>query len=185
MTTATPTPRRRAALLAAVMAVLLAGCTGGGSATAPDGWTGIEREEFAFAIPPDWQVRVDEPEDVQTVGTAQVGDSIEAVDARVGNYEGTDVALAAQAALDVFRLSGPEDVETAEEEPVEVAGADEAVRFESTYAAEGAEERIRQWDVFASAEGSTRIVYLSLKAPESVFDEARMTSVLESLEIRL
>lgn len=53
------------------------------------------------------------------------------------------------------------------------------------YEAEGTDEPIRQWDVFASADGSTRIVYLSLKAPASIFDEAELTQILDTLEVRL
>ncbi|WP_370325457.1 hypothetical protein [Euzebya sp.] len=185
-----PDPRRparrvplTAVLVLVVLVTALAGCTGDDGAAAAD-LTAHERDEFTFGTPSGWEVRTDEPEEIEVVGTDQVGDSIEAVTGKVGNYEGDGVRLAAQGALDVFRVA-VDDHEFTDERDVDVTGADEGILFESTYASATLDERIRQWDVFATAEGSSRVVYLSLKAPESIFDETEMTAVLDSLEVTL
>lgn len=171
-------------LLVVALAATPVGCSPDDTAAVlPEGFTPIERSEFAFATPPTWQVRLDEPEDIEVVGEAQVDDSLEAVQAKIGNYEG-EVRVAGLAAIDVFRLSS-EDFESVDERVIDVAGADDAYLYESTYTGTTTDDPIRQWDVFASADDSSRLVYLSLKAPQSVFDEASMMAILQTLEVRL
>jgi hypothetical protein len=174
---------RRTVLLAVVLLVLVAGCTSGADAIVPDGFTAIERDEMAFALPADWQVRRDDPEDIEAIGTAQVDDSVEAITVELAEYTDVDLAAAARGVLTLLRAS-VDDADMGQPEPIDVAGADEAVRFESSYASQLTDGRIRQWDVFASVDGSTQLVYMSLKAPESVFDEARFTSILQTLQLR-
>ncbi|HUG84520.1 MAG TPA: hypothetical protein VMM13_08135 [Euzebya sp.] len=178
--------RHRHPLLSAVLLLLLitAGCTDGEAGATPEGFTRHEAEGFSVSTPEGWTVRADQPDRLMVVGVATVEDSVEALDVKVGPISG-DFDAAILGAIDPFRFGAVDDYQTIEEREVEVAGADRGFIFDATYQDSDAAQRTRQWDVFAADEGGSQVVYLSLKAPEEVFDEAQMSAILSSLEVSL
>ena len=179
--------RRRTILLGALLLALLAtACTGGDGATAetPDGWTRHEQPSYAVSTPAAWTPSTQEADErLRVLGTEAVDESAVAVEGEVGTYGGQDLQLAATGALDVFRADPSRAYEAEDEREVDVAGADEAWLFAGSYQGESS-ERTRQWDVFASVDGDDELVYVSLKAPVSLFDADEMTRILGTLEIR-
>ncbi|CAN5246132.1 hypothetical protein BH23ACT9_BH23ACT9_10580 [soil metagenome] len=184
MSTSPHRVRAGRALLALLALLAVSGCTAcGATASVPEGFTVMETTGAAVGAPPGWTVRIDEPDRLLVVGQAVSGDAVEAFDLKIGNFSG-DFDAAVLGITDPFRFGTVEDYQLLDERDATVAGADTARLADGTYL-DDSSERTRQWDVFATVDGATQLVYLSLKAPESVFDEDVMAQILQSLEVRL
>ncbi len=162
----------------------MVGCTGGDAAPTPESFTRHQGGGFSVATPEGWTVQTDEADRFVVDGVAALDGSIERLDVKVGPISG-DFDAAILGAIDPFRFGAVDDYQAIEEREIAVAGADRGYIFDATYQDPDAAQRTRQWDVFAADEGGDRVVYLSLKAPEEVFDEAQMTTILDSLEVQL
>ncbi|MEE8602171.1 hypothetical protein [Euzebya tangerina] len=172
----------RTVTISLVLIVGLQACSFGGTADVPDTWTTIAQDSFEVSVPPDWTLRGNQPGRVDVVGTAEEDGVPEGLQVQVGPVSG-DLELAAFGVIEQFKLTVAEDYEELDQRRIDVAGADEAILVDATFVDAADTPRDRQWDVFATTDGAEQLVYLSLKAPQSVFDDGRMEQILRTLVV--
>jgi hypothetical protein len=167
---------------AITLAIALAACSSSG-AEVPEGFTQVERDEFRLAHPGSWAVTADEPARIGITGVAEVQEVFEAAIVQVdhawtGDFEAATLAIIEP--LRLFQVEGYEEVSSGE---IDIAGAVEARMVDSTYDSDITGGRIRQQHVFAIAGPDDPLVYLTVRAPEEIFDEGTAAQIVESLEV--
>lgn len=182
------------------MAASLVACAGGGAA-APDGWDRLgldglpgELPAVSFAHPDDWEVD-DEPQgDAEAVVEVFELDETGTLDRQISVRPVLGPAplqledLAQLVLLEMgFAADGDlGDLEVGDEQPLEVAGADDALRLDlaypSTVAETGEQRRIRNvyaWLRFGDGEA----LMLTYSGPEDGFDEDDLATFLGSIDV--
>lgn len=167
---------------AIALAIALAACSSSG-AEVPGGFTQVERDEFRLAHPESWAVTADEPTRVAITGVAEVQEVFEAAIVQVDDAWTGDFEAATLAIIEPFRLFQVEGFEEQSSEEIEVDGAVQARMVDSTYDSEITGGRIRQQHVFAIAGPDDPLVYLTVRAPEEIFDEETAAQIVGSLEV--
>lgn len=171
------------------LVLLLAACTSGSAADAPEGWTVHEADGYAFAHPDGWEVRTgeeldDAERDVEVYGppgteefqpVISAGQSQVPDDLPMGQYESI-FSLNADAQLP--------DREVVEATDVEVDGARAARRLEASFTVplDGGDVEIRQVDLLVLAGDAAMNLRYSVRADD--YDEQTAAAVLDSFRVR-
>lgn len=178
-----PTPvRPRAATALGLVLLIVTGC--GTSATVPDGWTRLERDAYALALPPGWSVSGEGGATLAATGTAESDGVTESLSVQVDPTATGDIEAVVEALIQPFRLRSARDYAEVGRRDVEVPGAAEATVVEATYLPDDAEVPLRAAFLVALSSDGGPLVVVHHRAPEPVWDPETSAAVIEAVELR-
>ena len=174
----------RTPTLALALSLLAVGCSFlGGGGEIPDGFTAIERDVFTAAYPPGWNITADEPAQVAATGPDSVGNVFEGMLVQVDDEFFGDFDAAVQALIEPFRLLQAEGWEEIDDRELDVPGAVRSRLIDATYDSEIFDGRMRQQSIMAIPEEGGPLVFLQIRTPADIFDEALAAQIVDSLSL--
>lgn len=171
----------RVTLVGAAMASLVA-C--GGSGEPPEGHELLEGASYSVAVPEDWEIGQPENRAFRALSEPGSGEMRRQVSLQLDQeFEGSlDVAKET-----LHNLTGTtlDEFEVVAEQPLDVPGADEALRTEMTWAGTndaGESVPMRAWNVYA-VNGDGDLVALQINSADADFEREWVEPIVDSLEV--
>lgn len=175
--------KRTGWVLLTCVVLIGAGCSDDTPAV-PDGYTMLERDEYSFAYPNDWEITDDQPKGVAVTGPDSLDNVFETVIIKVDEEAYGDFDAQVLAITEPFRLFEVDGYEELDNQSIEVPGASNATIVDAQYDTELTGGKIRQRMIFATAGPDDPLLFIDIAAPEEVFDAQIAEQVTSTLAVR-